>query len=251
MNIEIAAEQIAHIGSFAITNSLLLSWLVVGVIIYFAQRVSKKVSLVPNGIQNVVELGMEEWLGNMTSIFNSEKKAIKYFPFITTLVLFILISNWIGILPGIGAFGSWHMSEHAADGATRHLIPFLRSPASDLNFTLSLAIITIVTINVMGIRASGFKIAISRYFNFSNPINFFVGILELLGEFTKMISLSFRLFGNIFAGEVLLLIIGFLAPYVIPVPFLGLELFAGFIQAIVFSTLTMVFLSILVDDSHH
>lgn len=247
MNIEIASEQIAHIGTFVITNSLLLTWLVVAVVILISQRVSKKVSLVPGGVQNVVEMGMEAWLSNMTSIFNSEKKALKYFPFVTTLVFFILFSNWIGILPGIGAFGTWH----TGDEGGRHLIPFLRSPASDLNFTLALALITIVTINVMGIRAQGFKLAFSRYFNFSSPMNFFVGFLELIGEFTKVISLSFRLFGNIFAGEVLLLIIGFLAPYVVPVPFLGLEIFAGFIQALVFSTLTMVFLSILVESPHH
>lgn len=246
MNIEIGAEKIAHIGIFLITNSLLLTWLVVGVIILLARRVSKRVSLVPGGVQNVVELGVESWLSNMTSVFGSEKKALKYFPFITTLVVFILISNWIGILPGIGVFGMWHEVE-----GVRHLVPFLRSPASDLNFTLALALITIITINIMGIRAQGFKASFSRYVNFTSPINFFIGILELIGEFTKIISLSFRLFGNIFAGEVLLLIIGFLTPYVIPVPFLGLEIFAGFIQALVFSTLTMVFLSILVEKPHH
>jgi F-type H+-transporting ATPase subunit a len=92
---------------------------------------------------------------------------------------------------------------------------------------------------------------VSRYINFSSPINFFIGILELLGELTKIISLSFRLFGNIFAGEALLLIIGFLTPYIIPIPFLGLEIFGGFIQALVFSTLTLVFLSMLVENPNH
>jgi F-type H+-transporting ATPase subunit a len=110
---------------------------------------------------------------------------------------------------------------------------------------------TIITINIMGIRAVGIKMSIKRYINFSSPINFFIGLLELIGEFTKIVSLSFRLFGNIFAGEVLLLIIGFLAPYIIPLPFMALEIFAGFIQALVFATLTTVFLSILVETPHH
>lgn len=247
MHIEIAAEEILHVGSFLITNSLILSWIIVGLLILFAQRLSKKVALVPNGTQNVVELGVESWLGNMTSIFGSEKKAIKYFPFITTLFLVIFISNWVALLPGIGSFGTVHQN---AEGHSA-IVPFLRAPASDLNFTLALALMTIIVINVMGVRATGLKASISRYINFSSPMNFFVGFLELIGEFTKIISLSFRLFGNIFAGEVLLVIIGFLAPYIIPIPFLGLEIFAGFIQALVFSTLTMVFLSILVEAPHH
>ncbi len=247
MNIEIAAEEILHIGSFMVTNSLLLSWIIVGGLVFFARRISKKMALVPAGTQNVVELGMESWLGNMTSIFGSEKKAIKYFPFITTLFVVIFVSNWAALLPGIGSFGSVHESLEGG----HHIIPFLRAPASDLNFTLALALLTIITINVMGVRAQGMKASVSRYINFSSPMNFFVGFLELVGEFTKIISLSFRLFGNIFAGEVLLLIIGFLAPYIIPIPFLGLEIFAGFIQALVFSTLTMVFLSILVEAPHH
>lgn len=247
MNIEIAAEEILHIGSFLVTNSLILSWIIVGALIIFAQRLSKKVTLVPNTTQNVVELGMESWLGNMTSVFGTEKKAIKYFPFITTLFVIIFISNWVALLPGIGSFGTVH---EGLEGG-HHIIPFLRAPASDLNFTLALALITIVTINVMGVRAQGIKASISRYINFSSPMNFFIGFLEMIGEFTKIISLSFRLFGNIFAGEVLLLIIGFLVPYIIPIPFLGLEIFAGFIQALVFSTLTMVFLSILVEAPHN
>jgi F-type H+-transporting ATPase subunit a len=247
MHIEIAAEEILHIGSFLVTNSLILSWIIVALLVFFAQRLSKKVTLVPGGTQNVVELGVETWLGNMTSIFGSEKKALKYFPFITTLLLIIFISNWVGLLPGIGSFGIVHES---ADGHSA-MVPLLRAPASDLNFTLALALLTIVTINIMGARATGFKASISRYINFSSPMNFFVGFLELIGEFTKIISLSFRLFGNIFAGEVLLVIIGFLAPYIIPIPFLGLEIFAGFIQALVFATLTMVFLSILVEEPHH
>lgn len=229
-----------------VTNSILLSWILVLGLVLFARQISKKVSLVPTGAQNVVELGVQTWLDNLSSVFGSEKKALKYFPFLTTIFIFILFSNWAGLIPGIGTFGF----KHLIDGH-EHILPLFRAPSSDLNFTLGLALMTIITINIMGIRAVGIKMSIKRYINFSSPINFFIGLLELIGEFTKIVSLSFRLFGNIFAGEVLLLIIGFLAPYIIPLPFMALEIFAGFIQALVFATLTTVFLSILVETPHH
>ena len=223
MNIEIGAEKIAHLFGFAITNSLILSWIVVALLILVAWTVSRGMSLIPKGLQNLAESAVEMLLDTMESIFGSRQKAIKYFPFIATIFIVILISNWIGIFPGVGSVGFWHMSESGA----RTLVPFLRSPSSDLNFTLALALMTIITINIMAVRAKGIKLSVSRYINFSSPINFFIGILELIGEIAKIISLSFRLFGNVFAGEVLLIITGFLAPYIIPIPFLGLEIFSG------------------------
>lgn len=246
MHIEIASEQLFKVGGFVVNNSMLLAWVLVLGLVFLARSISKKMLLVPNGAQNVVELGMESWLNNLSSIFGSEKKAFKYFPFITTIFIFILFSNWSGLVPGIGAFSYKHISHGEV-----HAIPLFRAPSSDLNFTLGLALLTIISINIMGIRASGLKIAIKRYFNFSSPVDFFIGILELIGEFAKTISLSFRLFGNIFAGEVLLVIIGFLAPYIIPLPFIALEIFTGFIQALVFATLTAVFLGTLVETPHH
>lgn len=246
MNIEIGAEKIFNVGAYVVSNSLILSWVLVLCLVLFARSISKKMTLVPTGTQNVVELGMQTWLDNLSAVFGSEKKATKYFPFLTTIFIFILFSNWAGLIPGIGTFGF----KHIVDGH-EHILPLFRAPSSDLNFTLGLALMTIIAINIMGIRAVGINLSIKRYINFSSPINFFVGILELIGEFTKIISLSFRLFGNIFAGEVLLIIIFFLTPYVIPLPFMALEIFAGFIQALVFATLTTVFLSILVETPHH
>jgi F-type H+-transporting ATPase subunit a len=118
-----------------------------------------------------------------------------------------------------------------------------------LNFTLALALTVVISVNVIGTAAVGFKGHMSKYFNFKSPVGFFVGLLELLGEFSRAISFAFRLFGNIFAGEVLLIIMGFLAPFLAPVPFLGLEIFVGFVQALVFTMLTMVFISIAIE--HH
>jgi F-type H+-transporting ATPase subunit a len=129
-------------------------------------------------------------------------------------------------------------------------VPFLRSAGSDLNVTLALGIVAMTLVNVSGVNALGVWIHVRKFFTFKNPIDFFVGILELLSEFAKIISFSFRLFGNVFAGEVLLVIVGSLAPYVAPVPFLLLEVFVGFIQALVFAMLTMVFISIAVAHEH-
>ena len=124
------------------------------------------------------------------------------------------------------------------------LLSFLRSPSSDLNFTLALAIISVLFTQFAGITAVGFIKYGSRYLSFKSPVEFFVGILELISEVAKLISFSFRLFGNIFAGEVLLIVVGVLVPAIAPLPFLALELFVGFVQALVFSMLTLVFLKI-------
>ena len=129
-------------------------------------------------------------------------------------------------------------------------VPLFRSTASDINFTLALAIISVVATQLLGIAAIGFAKHAAKYISFKGPIQFFVGILEIVSEVAKMISFSFRLFGNIFAGEVLLIIIGFLVPYVVPAPFLMLELFVGFIQALVFAMLTLVFISIATVEHH-
>jgi F-type H+-transporting ATPase subunit a len=244
LSIHIGAEPLFHLGPLTITNTLLMSWIVVILLIVAAQVVVRKVSLVPAGFQNVVESGVELLLGFMEKIFNSRDTAEKYFPLIATIFTLVLISNWFGILPGVGSIGFYEVEEHG-----KVLIPLLRSAASDLNFTLAIAIVSVFMTNFIGVSIQGLRGHLSKFFNFKNPIMFFVGILELMGEFIRMVSFSFRLYGNVFAGEVLLAITGFLLPYVIPVPFLFLELFVGFIQAMVFATLTLVFISIAIE--HH
>lgn len=127
-------------------------------------------------------------------------------------------------------------------------VPIFRAANSDLNVTLALAIISVFAAQIFGIGALGFFKYSKKFFNFTNPINFFVGILELIGEISKMISFSFRLFGNIFAGEVLLVVIAVLVPFIAPLPFYFLEIFVGFIQALVFAMLTLVFLKMAVTS---
>ncbi len=234
LEIVIKAEEIFKIGSYVVTNSIILSFLVFLVLSVTAVILKNKIKLIPGTFQSIFELIIEFLLGLMDSILGDRKKSEKYLPLIATIFLFILASNWLGLLPGVGSF-VMH-TEHTT-------IPVLRSPASDLNFTLMLAILAVFATNFFGIVVLGFFKHIGKFLNFSNPINFFVGILEFLSEISRIISFSFRLFGNVFAGEVLLTIIFFLTPYVVPIPFLFLELFFGAIQALIFAMLTVVFLA--------
>jgi F-type H+-transporting ATPase subunit a len=242
-HIEIGAEKIFAFSHFAITNTLLMSWVVVLFLVILANIISRRLEVIPHGLQNLAEFGVEKLLGFMESVFHSREKAEKYFPMIATIFILVLICNWFGIIPGVGSVGF-----HEVHNGVPVFVPLFRSVASDLNFTLALALTSVLIVNILGVTALGFRTHASKFFSFKNPISFFVGLLELLGEFSKMISFSFRLFGNIFAGEVLLIIMGFLSPYIIPVPFLGLEIFVGFIQALVFSMLTLVFISIAIEQ---
>lgn len=130
-----------------------------------------------------------------------------------------------------------------------HFVPLLRGMTSDFNVTLALATISVVATHMIAVRTTGFKSYISRFLSL-NPILLFVGILELVSEFTKLFSLSFRLFGNIYAGEVVLATISGLFAFLAPIPFLMLELIVALVQALVFAILTMVFMSILATPHH-
>ena len=241
--IEIAAEPIISLLGLSMTNTLLMSGVSTVFLGSLAIVVFRSPRLIPSGVQNAFEALMDMILGMMEGVFGTRERAEKFFPLVATIFFFILTSNWLGILPGIGSVGFY---ETASEGGK--FVPLFRSAASDINFTLALGIITVFAVNVFGVAAIGAIKHFSKFFSFRNPIDFFVGILEFISEIAKIISFSFRLFGNVFAGEVLLVIIGFLVPYLIPVPFLMLEIFVGFIQALVFAMLAMVFTSIAVSQ---
>lgn len=243
-HIEIAAEPVIYILGLSLTNTLLMSGVSTLVLGSLAILVFRRPQEIPSGVQNAFESLMDMILGMMEGIFGTRERAEKFFPLVATIFFFVLASNWLGILPGIGSVGFY---EATSEG--EKFVPLFRSAASDINFTLALGIITVFAVNVFGVAAIGAIKHASKFFSFRSPIDFFVGILEFISEIAKIISFSFRLFGNVFAGEVLLVITGFLVPYLIPVPFLMLELFVGFIQALVFAMLAMVFTSIAV--SHH
>lgn len=244
--ISLKAEELFHIGSFAVTNSLLVSGIVLIVMTIIGFSVRKKLATIPGMFQGFFEIAIEGLMGLMDSVLGNREKTEKYLPLIATIFLTVITANWLGLIPGVGSVGIYE--NHNGESV---LVPFLRSPSADLNFTLAIAIIAVFGVNIFGILAAGFFRYVNRFFTLKNPIYTFVGILELISEFAKMISFSFRLFGNVFAGEVLLTIIGVLAPYFIPIPFLFMEIFVGFIQAFVFATLTLVFISIATAETEH
>lgn len=241
IHISLKAEPIGHIGNFPVTNSLFLGVIILVLLSAIAVFSRKRIKMVPGRIQGAFEMFIEGLLGLMDNVFQDRYKSEKYLPIVATIFLFVLFSNWFGLLPGVGSIYVSTLEGHT---------PLLRAPSADLNFTLGLAIITVLGVNVFGVAAIGAGKHASKFFNFSNPISFFIGLIELVSEFAKMISFSFRLFGNIFAGEVLLTIIGFLAPYIVPLPFLFLEVFVGVVQALIFSMLSIVFIAIAIVGHH-
>lgn len=244
----LGSETIFHIGSFEVRNTLIssaMTILLLTIIGLVLRR--KKYAIIPGGFQNLVESVVGGLFDFFDSVVGDRKKTEKFFPIVATIFFFIIVSNWMGLFPGFGSIGIWEAEE-----GHKVLVPILRSTFADVNMTFALALISVTSCQIFGFAMLGFKGYGGKFFvnPFKNPIGSFVGILELFSEFSKMISFSFRLFGNVFAGEVLLLVISFLVPIIAPLPFYGLEIFVGFIQALVFSFLTLVFLN-LATTSHH
>lgn len=245
LHISIAAEPIFHIGDFAVTNSLITTYVTMIILFLIAASVAMAPEVkLPSGTKVKKAPGLLEILVGGFYNFLSPilgKRTDSLFPLMMTFFMFIIIGNWVGLLPGVGPIG---VEEHGS------LIPIFRGPNADLSTTIALALVSVIATQYLSIKALGAGGYLSKFFNFKNPINFFVGILELISEFAKLLSFSFRLFGNIFAGEVLLVVITFLVPILLPVPFLGLEVFVGFIQALVFTMLTSVFI-VVATEQHH
>lgn len=238
LNISISAEPVTHIGSFTVTNSIISTFLVTGLLILFALFFSRRIKKTgkPSRLQGVVEFLVEGVYGFIESIVGPQKARV-FFPLLTTFFIFILFSNWSGLIPGVGTIG--YRGIHNGHEA---LIPYFRAPTADLNTTLALGIVSLFMVQAYGFKYLGFKY-LKKFFDFSNPINFFVGILELISDVSKIMSFAFRLFGNILAGEILLLVIGMIVPILGPTPFLGLEVFVGLVQALVFMMLSTVFIN--------
>jgi F-type H+-transporting ATPase subunit a len=218
------------------------------------------IQTIPTGRQNLAEALIDAIYGLVVSVAG-EKWASAFFPIVATIFLFVLVANLMDPLTPI-------LSAITVKGDVRgheEMIPILRSPSTDLNFTVALALVSVSLTQYFGLRAHGLLGYLGKYINvsgfikfarllgrgsiknalgalFMGIIDFFIGIIEFISEIAKIISFSFRLFGNIFAGEVLLIVVPFLLPFLIPLPFLGLEIFVGFMQAFVFALLTLAFM---------
>lgn len=257
------AEEIGHIGNFPITNALFTGWLSVGVILFIAIIIRIKMKEIPKGIQNFFEYVVDGAMSLADQVTGDRKVTEKAFPFIFPIFMFVLINNWFGIMP-LGGFGIVHVTEHG-----NAFIPLIRSATADINGTLALAIFSVIGANIFGVIFIGIWKMFNKYVNLkalggivtkvrkdpmillTAPIMVFVSALEIVGEIAKVASLSFRLFGNVFAGEVLLASMAALISYLLPTPFLILEVFVGIIQAFIFAILTLVYYTIAAQDHDH
>ncbi len=250
-HIELKAEEIFALGPVSITNSVIFG--IIGFAITLAILFYVAKQLRTNGkksfLTKLVQWAFEGFYGQAQEIIGDKVLARKIFPLAITMFFTVLICYWLSVLPGVGSI-------------SYNGIPIFRALPADLNFTFALAVITLVTAQIYAIQRHGALGNVKRYFKnpLKNPIGAFEGLLEFIGEFSRTIALSFRLFGNAFAGEVLLILIGFLTSYAASVilPFFMLfELFIGFIQAYVFFVLTLIFTSLAIashgdhDSSDH
>lgn len=240
-SIVLSAETLGHIGPLPITNTLLVSWLVIAFLAVVAFLAGRRAALIPAGLQNFMELIIEGAYSTVSDLAGSKTKT--FFPIVVTFFIYIAVANIFGLFPGFATVGFYEN----IDGH-QTFVPILRSINSDLNMTLGLALVSAVATHFFAVRYLGIKGYLSKWFSL-NPIFLFVGLLEIVSEFTKILSLSMRLFGNIFAGEVVLATIAGLFAFIVPLPFYFLEIIVAFVQAAVFMMLTLVFM-VLLSEKH-
>jgi F-type H+-transporting ATPase subunit a len=297
VHVEIAAETLFHVGPIPVTNSMLQMFLIMGLLLFVGNRIARNAKLIPGRAQRAVEAVLEFLLG-MVEATAGKKFGRRIFPLISALFFFIIIANWSGMLPGVGSIGYYHEEAHSsetthseeeaqpgttddehteesgvirvfevasagpvsvqgggshAEAGEKVLIPFFRAPNADINMTLAMALITFTVVQVAGVRMHGVG---GRIKHMANPP--FLFPIEVISEFSRIISLSARLFGNVFAGEVLLAVMYSMAaaikiaivPFLFPVVFLFLELLFGAIQALVFALLTLIYIALAAEGGH-
>jgi len=260
----IYAQELFNVGGFPITNSMLNTWIVVVLLVVVSLIVKRRIKTVPRGLQNMFEIIIEKFLDIFDSVTGSRERSMKFFPLVFSFFLFILVSNWLGLLPGIGSVG-----QVVAEDGHKAFVPYFRGATADLNTTLALAIIGVVASHIFGLFAIGAWRHLNKFINLKaigqmftrvkqdpsvlivNPVQVFVGFIEIVGELAKVASLSFRLFGNIFAGEVLLASMAAILAFGLPIPFMFLEVLVGLIQALIFAMLVLAYLTINTSAEEH
>jgi len=255
---QLPAETVFHIFSFPITNTIVATWITMAVLIILFAAAFSRSRLIPTRIQSVVE-SLLGFVYNLVTSIAGEKDGRRFFPLVATVFLFVGFNAWLSLVPGYGS-----ILIHGHEGEAE----LIRGANTDLNTTLALALVVFGVTEFMGFKRmrlgylkkffifGGMISAVKKLFKgkigqaamefVSGFISFFTGIIELLGEFIRIVSLSFRLFGNMTAGEILLLSIAYLLPFLVPIVFYGLEVLVGFIQALVFAGLTIVYISLAV-----
>jgi F-type H+-transporting ATPase subunit a len=258
VSVEIEAAPIVTFGPFIITSTIFTTWLAMAGLAALAYFGSRRLVASPSAgsLQNIIQTAFEALLDFVERFAGPLARA--YFPVAASFFLFVLTLNWLSLLPGFGSIGLWQ--QH---GEERVFVPLLRGANADLNTTVALALVSVISAQVFGMRVQGSLAYLERFVRvgafveffrrlfreskfhpgllLSGLLDFFIGLLEIFEELTKIISFSFRLFGNVFGGEVLLLVMAFILPYVISIPFIGLEIMSGFVQALIFAVLSTAF----------
>jgi len=257
-HVELPSEGIFHIGNFRITNTLLASWLTIITLIGLFFACTRKMTIIPGRLQSLAEMVVETMLNFIEGVAG-QKNARALFPIVATIFLYVITNAYMGLLPFYGSIGIHEVHEHE-----KLFIPLLRAANTDVNVPLSIALVSFIFVEYLGFRSIGIPKYINSFFKFDQLrdgivnlfkgkirpaitgilfgfINLFVGCLEVFSHFIRIISFTFRLFGNMTAGEILLLVVCFLIPLIATIPFYGLELLIGFIQALIFAGLTLVF----------
>ena len=240
--IHLEPTVLTHLFGLPITNTLFTTLVVSILLILSAYFLGRRLTLIPGKVQTVVEGIIEFPYSFVKETLDNDEKLIRWvFPLVMTIFLFVLTANWFGLLPIIGAVGF---------NEGTHFLPLFYPVNTDLNVTLALSIIAFFAIEIAGIITLGALKYGGKFVNFKSPLAFAVGIIELFSEIARLISFAFRLFGNIFAGKVLVLVVFTFIPLFVPIPLLAFELFVGFIQAAIFALLTLFFVKIAVSEPH-
>lgn len=246
IQIHLAAPVLGHFFGIPLTSTLVMAWVTMIVLAVFVVLMSSRLKMVPSKVQVAVELVVGGAYDYIADALESRELARKFFPLIMTIFIFVLSLNWLGLLPGVNSIGIYGESH-----GEEMLIPFLYPANTDLNLTIAFALIAFFAIEIAGIAFLGaFKYA-GKFINFSSPLAFGIGIIELFSELARLISFAFRLFGNIFAGKTLLMIAIFFVPFILPVPVLAFEMFVGVIQAFIFAVLTLFFIKLAIAEPEH
>jgi len=249
----LAPEVVFNLGGLPITNTIVNTWLAILIFLVIGVFIYGELKLRPGKLQNFSEYFLEIMMGYFDQVTGDRKKTIKFLPIVGSVFFFILLSNWLGLLPGTGSIKLGHNF-------------LLRSANTDLNLTAAMAISAVVLSHIYGFITVGVFAHLNKFIQIGTfikslrhgPIAIFtavielgVGLIEIASELAKVLSLSLRLFGNIFAGEVLLTVMASLVGLVVPTPFMLLELLVGVVQAGVFSMLTLVYLTVMTTEPVH
>lgn len=260
-HLSVKAPVLFQIGKFSVTNSMIVTWIVAAGIIVFAQVATRKIQTVPSGAQNFWEWLVES-LHNFLESMIGHELVKRTFWFFATIFIFILFLNWFGLIPGVGTIGWGH---HAPNGAFVVERPLLRGAGADLNLPLAMASVFFVCWLFWAVQANGPGGMIMHLFGPKGKtagllkilmivIFFLVGLLEIVSILFRPVSLSFRLFGNVYAGEIMLESMSHIVPslsWLIPIPFYFMELLVGIVQALVFMLLTAVFTLLIMPHEEH